>query len=194
MLGRPGGGPGGYVADSRAAQFGRRVALVEKAELRGICLNWGCIPSKVLDLFHRANEFGIAAQGVQADLAKAVLRSRKVVDRMVKGVAFLMRKNKIDVFRGEGVLRSPTELEVRPAGQVLTTKNVILATGARPRDLPNLLIDGGRTVIGSTEALQLGRTLEATPSELGFAVHPHPTLSEVLKEAALAVRGEAIHI
>src|SRR4051812_44245143 len=116
-----GGGPGGYVAAIRAAQLGMRVALVEKAELGGICLNWGCIPSKaliynaeVLDLFHRADEFGFALSGLQADLARAVERSRKVVDRMVKGVAFLMRKNKIDVHRGEALLRSNTEVEVRP--------------------------------------------------------------------------------
>ncbi len=157
-----GGGPGGYVAAIRAAQLGLRTALVEKAELGGICLNWGCIPSKalihnaeVLELVHRADEFGISLQNVQADLAKAVTRSRGVVDRMVKGVAFLMRKNKIDVVRGEGALRSPTEVEVRPEGQRLTTKHVILATGARPRSLPNLPLDG-QTVIGSYEALQLG--------------------------------------
>jgi dihydrolipoamide dehydrogenase len=159
-----GGGPGGYVAAIRAAQLGMRVALVEKAELGGICLNWGCIPSKaliynaeVLDLFHRADEFGFAVEGVQADLGKAVQRSRRVVDRMVKGVAFLMRKNKIEVFRGEAVLRSATEIEVRPDGQALTTRHIILATGARPRSLPNLPLDGDR-VIGSYEALQLGTT------------------------------------
>ncbi|MBI2760108.1 MAG: dihydrolipoyl dehydrogenase [Chloroflexi bacterium] len=159
-----GGGPGGYVAAIRAAQLGMRVALVEKADLGGICLNWGCIPSKalihnaeVLDLIHRADEFGFAVSGVQADLAKAVQRSRKVVDRMVKGVAFLMRKNKIDVVRGEATLRSATEIEVKPEGQVLTTKHVILATGARPLELPNLPIDG-QQVIGSYEALQTNET------------------------------------
>ena len=162
-----GGGPGGYVAAIRAAQLGLRTALVEKAELGGVCLNWGCIPSKalihnaeVLDLFHRADEFGIAVEGVQADLAKAVQRSRRVVDRMVKGVAFLMRKNKIDVLRGDALLHSPTDIEVRPEGQRLSTKNVVLATGARPRALPALPIDG-ETVIGSYEALQLGRVPES---------------------------------
>jgi dihydrolipoamide dehydrogenase len=162
-----GGGPGGYVAAIRAAQLGLRTALVEKAELGGICLNWGCIPSKalihnaeVLDLFHRADELGFQVEGLQADLAKAVLRSRTVVDRMVKGVAYLMRKNKIDVFRGDGVLRSATEVEVRPEGQLLSARNVILATGARPRQLPGLQIDG-QHVIGSYEALQLGRLPES---------------------------------
>jgi dihydrolipoamide dehydrogenase len=158
-----GGGPGGYVAAIRAAQLGLRVALVEREELGGICLNWGCIPSKalihnaeVLELFHRAEEFGITVQGLQADLARAVQRSRQIVDRMVRGVHYLMRKNKIDVVRGTGALRSATEVEVAPEGRVLTTRHVILATGARPRRLPGLEIDGER-VIGSYEALQLGR-------------------------------------
>lgn len=156
-----GGGPGGYVAAIRAAQLGLRVALVEKESLGGVCLNWGCIPSKaliynaeVVDLVRRADEFGITVTDMQADLAKAVARSRGIVDRMVKGVAFLMRKNKIDVVRGEGVLCSPTEVEVRPHGQVLTTKNVILATGARARQLPTMPLDG-RHVLGSYEAVNL---------------------------------------
>ncbi len=158
-----GGGPGGYVAAIRAAQLGLHVALVEREELGGICLNWGCIPSKalihnaeVLELFHRAEEFGFSVQGLQADLARAVQRSRQIVDRMVRGVHYLMRKNKIDVVRGTGALRSATEVEVAPEGRVLTTRHVILATGARPRRLPGLEIDGER-VIGSYEALQLGR-------------------------------------
>jgi dihydrolipoamide dehydrogenase len=155
-----GGGPGGYVAAIRAAQLGMRTGLVEKAELGGVCLNWGCIPSKalihnaeVLELVHRAGEFGITVADVQADLGKAVTRSRQVVDRMVKGVQYLMRKNKIEVIRGEAALRSPTAIEVRPEGQVLTTRHVILATGARPRTLPGLPVDGEH-VIGSYHALQ----------------------------------------
>lgn len=158
-----GGGPGGYVAAIRAAQLGLRVALVEREELGGICLNWGCIPSKalihnaeVVEHFQRAEEFGITVQGVQADLARAVQRSRQVVDRMVRGVHYLMRKNKIEVVRGTGTLRSATEVEVAPEGRVLSTRYVILATGARPRRLPGLETDGAR-VIGSYEALQLGQ-------------------------------------
>ncbi len=154
-----GGGPGGYVAAIRAAQLGLRTALVEKAELGGVCLNWGCIPSKalihnaeVLDLFHRAEDLGFTVTGVQADLSRAVQRSRRIVDRMVKGVAFLMRKNKIDVHRGEAVLTSATSVEVRPSGTVLDARSIILATGARPRQLPNLPVDGER-VIGSAQAL-----------------------------------------
>jgi dihydrolipoamide dehydrogenase len=162
-----GGGPGGYVAAIRAAQLGLRAAVVEHAELGGICLNWGCIPSKaliynaeVLTTVRRAGEFGIETGDVRADLAKAVLRSRRVVDRMVKGVQYLMRKNAIEVVHGEGILRSPTEIEVRPDGRRLTAKNIIIATGARPRELPALPIDG-RTVIGSYEALQLDRVPES---------------------------------
>lgn len=158
-----GGGPGGYVAAIRAAQLGLRVAVVEREELGGICLNWGCIPSKalihnaeVVEHFQRAEEFGITVQGVQADLARAVQRSRQVVDRMVRGVHYLMRKNKIEVVRGTGTLRSATEVEVAPEGRVLSTRYVILATGARPRRLPGLETDGAR-VIGSYEALQLGQ-------------------------------------
>ncbi len=154
-----GGGPGGYVAAIRAAQLGMRTGLVERAELGGVCLNWGCIPSKalihnaeVLDLFHRAEDLGFTVAGVQADIARAVQRSRRVVDRMVKGVAFLMRKNKIDVHRGEGVLTGAHTIEVRPSGTLLEARHIILATGARPRRLPNLPLDGER-VIGSTEAL-----------------------------------------
>src|SRR5207302_1160706 len=98
---------------------------------------------------------GFTVEGLRADLAKAVQRSRRVVDRMVKGVAFLMRKNKIEVFKGEAMLRSATEIEVRPEGRVLSTRHIVLATGSRPRDLPNLARDGER-VIGSTEALKLG--------------------------------------
>jgi dihydrolipoamide dehydrogenase len=158
-----GGGPGGYVAAIRAAQLGMRTGLVEKAELGGVCLNWGCIPSKalihnaeVLELVQRAGEFGISVENVQADLAKAVDRSRKVVDRMVKGVQYLMRKNKIEVIRGEAALRSPTEIEVRPDEQVLTTRHIVLATGARPRNIPTLPVDGEH-VIGSYQALQTGK-------------------------------------
>lgn len=158
-----GGGPGGYVAAIRAAQLGLHVALVEREELGGICLNWGCIPSKalihnaeVLELVHRADEFGLSVPGFQADLARAVQRSRQIVDRMVRGVHYLMRKNKIEVVRGTGTLRSTTEVEVAPEGRVLTARHVILATGARPRRLPGLEADGER-VIGSYEALQLGR-------------------------------------
>lgn len=192
-----GGGPGGYVAAIRAAQLGLRVALVEREELGGICLNWGCIPSKalihnaeVLELFHRAEEFGITVQGVQADLARAVQRSRQIVDRMVRGVQYLMRKNKIEVVRGAGMLRSAAEVEVAPEGRVLTARHVILATGARPRRLPGLEIDGER-VIGSYEALQLGRVpgavvvVGAGPVGLEFAYVWHVYGAQVTVVEAL---------
>jgi dihydrolipoamide dehydrogenase len=155
-----GGGPGGYVAAIRAAQLGMRVALVEREALGGICLNWGCIPSKallrnaeVLNLFHHAETFGIAVQGLQADYSKAVERSRGVVDRMVKGVAFLLRKNGVDVFPTTGYVRAPDRVELAD-GRQLQTRHLIVATGARPRALPGIALDGER-VITSREALAL---------------------------------------
>src|SRR5207302_10007363 len=106
-----GGGPGGYVAAIRAAQLGLKTALVERDELGGVCLNWGCIPSKallrnaeVLSLFHHAKDFGISADNVTADYGVALQRCLGIVDKQVKGVGFLMRKNKIDVVRGNGRL------------------------------------------------------------------------------------------
>ncbi len=152
-----GGGPGGYVAAIRAAQLGLRTALVEKAHLGGVCLNWGCIPTKALlrnaelahFLQHRAREFGFSFENLQMDYATAVKRSRRVVQRLVKGVGYLMKKNKIDVHTGTGRLRSPNEVEVTTeSGEttVLTTRNVILATGARPRTLPGVTVDGRRVL------------------------------------------------
>lgn len=159
-----GGGPGGYVAAIRAAQLKLKTALVERDTVGGICLNWGCIPSKallrnaeILELFHRASEFGFSMQGLQAELDPAVSRSREVVDRMVKGVQFLLRKNGVEVFAGSGGLLSANEVEVRPNGQRLQSRSVILATGARTRELPGLPIDGER-VITSRQALELRQT------------------------------------
>jgi dihydrolipoamide dehydrogenase len=155
-----GGGPGGYVAAIRAAQLGLRAAVVEREALGGICLNWGCIPSKallrnaeVLSLFKQAATFGISVQGLEADFGQAIDRSRGVVDRMVKGVQFLLRKNGVAVFQGSGCLRGPGEIEVSD-GQTLRAAHVILATGARPRALPGIELDGER-VLTSREALAL---------------------------------------
>ncbi|MCS6859667.1 MAG: dihydrolipoyl dehydrogenase [Abditibacteriales bacterium] len=155
-----GGGPGGYVAAIRAAQLGLRVALVEKDNLGGVCLNWGCIPTKallrsaeVLSLLRRAKEFGIAVDNVQADVGAAVERSRKIVERLVKGVQFLMQKNKVEVITGEGYLMGTHRVGVR-GGQSLEAKNIILATGGRPRALPGLEVDG-ETVLTSREAMML---------------------------------------
>jgi dihydrolipoamide dehydrogenase len=158
-----GSGPGGYVAAIRAAQLGFSTACVERAELGGICLNWGCIPTKallrsaeVLELFHRAKEFGIVVEGtVRADLAAMIKRSRDVSDRISKGVAFLFRKNKIEHVAGTGVLQprpgkqGPHRIEVTATNggkRVVTGRHVIVATGARARSLPGIAIDGERII------------------------------------------------
>ncbi len=157
-----GSGPGGYVAGVRAGQLGMRTAVVERAELGGICLNWGCIPSKallrnaeVLSLFREAERFGIHVDGLSADFGKAVDRSRQVVDRLTRGVGYLLKKSGVEVVRGEGALIDPATVRVSGEGErTLATSNVIVATGARQRELPNLPIDGS-VVITSREALDL---------------------------------------
>ncbi len=152
-----GGGPGGYVAAIRASQLGLKVGLVERERLGGICLNWGCIPTKALlrnaELAHiltkRAKDFGISFENLRLDYKAAVKRSRRVSERLVKGVEYLMRKNKITVHRGTAKLLSPTDVRVRDAdgrNTVLKARNVIVATGARPRSIPGVEIDGQRVV------------------------------------------------
>jgi len=152
-----GGGPGGYVAAIRAAQLGLQVALVERERLGGVCLNWGCIPSKALlrnaelahVLTHRAREFGISFDNLHLDYAAAVKRSRRVAERLVKGVHFLMRKNKIAVFQGTGYLLGPDQVRVTDGDgneQVLRAGSIIVATGARPRSIPGVEIDGARVL------------------------------------------------
>ena len=156
-----GAGPGGYVAAIRAAQLGLKTAVVERDELGGVCLNWGCIPSKallknaeVLSLLHRAEEFGFQFDNLRVDYAKAVERSRQVVDRNTKGVASLLRKNKVEHIKGEATLKDSHAVQIAPEGRVIRTKNVILATGARPRSIPALPLDGD-VVISSREALEM---------------------------------------
>ena len=157
-----GAGPGGYVAAIRAAQLGMSVALVERDEVGGVCLNWGCIPSKALLrnaeivklIRERSHEFGITFDNVSFDFGKAVERSRVVVQRLVGGVKALLKKNGVEHFQGSGYLKSATEVEIRDAGQTLTGKNVIIATGTRHRSLP-MLPDDGELVITSREALEL---------------------------------------
>jgi len=156
-----GGGPGGYVAAIRAAQLGLRTAVVERDAVGGICLNWGCIPSKallknaeVLGYMRRAKEFGITFDNLRWDMGKAIDRSRQVVNRLTKGVEFLLKKNKVDLFIGTGYVTSPNQVEVQADGRKLTTKNILVATGARSRNLPGLTIDG-KSVITSREALEL---------------------------------------
>jgi len=145
-----GGGPGGYVAAIRAAQLGLKTAVVEREHLGGICLNWGCIPTKallrsseILHLFHRAAEFGLAADNIRFDVTKIVERSRKVAAQLSNGVKFLMKKNKVTVLDGEAKLTSRTQITVtgKSAG-TYAAKNIIIATGARARSLPGLEPDG----------------------------------------------------
>jgi dihydrolipoyl dehydrogenase len=147
-----GGGPGGYVAAIRAAQLGLKTAVVEEAQLGGICLNWGCIPTKALlrtseinHLLHHLDPYGFAAKDVSFDLRKIVERSRKVAKQLSDGVRFLMRKNKIDVIEGRATLAGQGRLAVAKDGKPVGTfaaKHIILATGARARSLPGLEPDG----------------------------------------------------
>ncbi len=147
-----GGGPGGYVTAIRAAQLGMKAACVEREHLGGICLNWGCIPTKALlrtsEVYHlmeRADEFGLKVEGVSFDMEKIVKRSRRVARRLSGGVAHLLKKNEVAVFDGHGKLAGKGKLEVSAGGKViagLTAKHIILATGARARTLPGLEPDG----------------------------------------------------
>ncbi len=147
-----GGGPGGYVAAIRAAQLGMKTAVVEREHLGGICLNWGCIPTKALlrsseigHLLHRLDEFGFAADNIRFDLPKIVKRSRMVAGRLSQGVKGLLRKNKVTVIDGHGTLagkgRVAVEKDAKPVAD-LQAKHIILATGARARSLPGLEPDG----------------------------------------------------
>jgi len=160
-----GSGPGGYVAAIRAAQLGMNVAVVEKENLGGICLNWGCIPTKsllksaqVFEYTVHAAEYGLSVpDGVKADFPAMVKRSRDVAEGMSKGVQFLMKKNKIEVINGFGRLADKNTVEVVDEAGKRTTysaKNIILATGARSRELPNLKQDGEK-IIGYRQALTL---------------------------------------
>ncbi len=148
-----GSGPGGYVAAIRCAQLGLKTAIVERENLGGICLNWGCIPTKALlrsaEVFHQmkhAKDYGLAATGISADLNAVVARSRGVAKQLNQGVTHLMKKNKIAVHMGEGRLTAPGQLEVTGAKgtETLSAKHVIIATGARARDLPFAKADGQR--------------------------------------------------
>ncbi|HUD94023.1 dihydrolipoyl dehydrogenase [Sphingobium sp.] len=148
-----GSGPGGYVAAIRAAQLGLKTAIVERENLGGICLNWGCIPTKALlrsaEIFHymqHAGDYGLVAEKISADIAAVVKRSRGVAKQLNQGVTHLMKKNKITVHMGDGKLLGKGKLSVTKDGKTeeLTAKNIIVATGARARDLPFAPADGKR--------------------------------------------------
>ena len=159
-----GSGPGGYPAAIRASQLGLKVAIIEKESLGGVCLNWGCIPTKALlksaqvyEYLKHSNDYGIEASGVQHNFPAVIKRSRGVADKMSKGVQFLMRKNKVDVIMGYGKLKAKGQLEVTAADntkQIVEAKYIIIATGGRGRELPNLPVDG-KKIIGYREAMTL---------------------------------------
>ena len=159
-----GSGPGGYPAAIRASQLGLKVAIVEKESLGGVCLNWGCIPTKALiksaqvyDYVKHSASYGITTTGVNHDFGAVIKRSRGVADKMSKGVQFLMKKNKIEVIMGYGKVLSRGKVEVKDAEgktQVVDTKYIIIATGGRTKELPNLKQDG-KKVIGYRDAMVL---------------------------------------
>ena len=156
-----GSGPGGYVAAIRAGQLGLKAAVIEKEALGGTCLNWGCIPTKALlknaeivSYVRRAEEFGLKFDGFHADYEVAMARSRRVVDRNTRGVRFLLRKNNVDHIEGTGRLAGANRVAVEPSGDVVEAKNIIIATGSRPRSVPSLPVDGNR-IITSRESIVL---------------------------------------
>jgi len=159
-----GSGPGGYVAAIRASQLGMKVGVVEKENLGGICLNWGCIPTKALlksaqvfEYASHAADYGVLANDVKPNFEKMIARSRDVASNMSKGIEFLFKKNKIEVINGFGKLIGKGKVEVTNSDgktQEVTAKHIILATGARSRELPNLKQDGGK-IIGYRQALSL---------------------------------------
>lgn len=161
-----GSGPGGYVAAIRASQLGLKTAVVEKAELGGVCLNWGCIPTKALlksanvfEYVKHAADYGIQLKEASADLSSMVKRSRDVAAGMSKGVQFLLKKNKIDQLPGHGKLKKGGKVEVTDAAgnkTEYTAKHIILATGSRSRELPSMKPDG-KKIIGYREAMVLGQ-------------------------------------
>ena len=166
-----GAGPGGYVAAIRAAQLGLHVACVERENLGGICLNWGCIPTKALirsaevyQLFQHGKNFGLSTEGIAFDFSEIVKRSRKISERLTKGVGFLFKKHNVTHISGHAQLTTQKTVEVRSASggetQTLKALNIIIATGARPRPLPGIAFDGKR-IITSKEAMLLDRVPES---------------------------------
>ncbi len=159
-----GSGPGGYVTAIRASQLGFKTAIIEKENLGGICLNWGCIPTKALlksaqvfEYLNHAKDYGISADNVTADFGAVIKRSRDVADGMSKGIQFLMKKNKIDVIMGVAKIKAGKKVDVTGADGKITTYNgnhIIVATGARSKQLPNLPQDG-KKIIGYREAMSL---------------------------------------
>lgn len=165
-----GSGPGGYVAAIRASQLGKKVAVIEKSDLGGVCLNWGCIPTKALlksaqvfDYVNHAADYGINIKGYEADFDGMIKRSRGVASNMSKGVEFLMKKNKITIIKGAGKLAGKGSIEVTAADgkkEKIEADHIILATGARSRELPNVKIDG-KKIVGYHDAMVLPKQPES---------------------------------
>jgi dihydrolipoamide dehydrogenase len=158
-----GGGPGGYVAAVRASQLGLKTALVEKEQLGGTCLNWGCIPTKallrnaeVIHLLSKGRTFGFNIENLSIDYEAAYKRSRSIVNRQTKRVALLMKKNKIAVFEGTGRLKNKSEIVIDPSGELIRAHSIIIATGAKPRSLPDIAFDHQK-IINFRDALSLKR-------------------------------------
>ncbi|MEN8249893.1 MAG: dihydrolipoyl dehydrogenase [Bacteroidota bacterium] len=165
-----GSGPGGYVAAIRASQLGMKVGVVEKAELGGICLNWGCIPTKALlksanvfEYIQHAQDYGIEVKDASVDFGGMISRSRGVADAMSKGIQFLFKKNKIDIINGFGKLKAAKKVEVDLDGNKsdYEAEHIIIATGARSKELPSMPIDG-KKIIGYRKAM----TLEERPKKM----------------------------
>ena len=165
-----GSGPGGYVTAIRASQLGFNTAIVEKESLGGVCLNWGCIPTKALlksaevyNYLKKSEDYGISAENVSSDFGKVINRSRSVADTMSKGVNFLMKKNKITVIKGHATINSDKTITIQDKKDtyIISGSHVIIATGARSREI-NSLVQNGKNIIGYREAM----TLEKQPKDL----------------------------
>ena len=167
-----GAGPGGYVAAIRATQLGQKVAVIEQDRPGGVCLNWGCVPSKALltgaelveNLRKHGETFGVAADGIRLDYAKLIDHSRKSADRLCKGVQALFKKNRIEFVKGRGRLAGPTRVEVSgESDRIVEASHILLATGSRERVPPGFEVDG-ECLLTSREALESRRIpLESTP-------------------------------
>ena len=156
-----GGGPGGYVAAIRASQLGLKTALIEKESLGGTCLNWGCVPTKsllrnaeVIHLLSEGRSFGFSFENLTVDYGAAYKRSRQVVSRQTKRIGFLMKNNKIAVYEGTARFESPNEIVIDPSGEALHAENIIIATGAKSRQIPGVDFDGEK-IITFRRALEL---------------------------------------
>lgn len=168
-----GGGPGGYVAAIRASQLGLKTVVIDKDNLGGICLNWGCIPTKSLlknaelydQMKNHSTDFGLSVKGLEFDFSKIIKRSRDISDRIVKNVELLIKKNKIDRVRGFGKLVSANDIEIYDQegkkSETISADNIIIATGASPKGIPTIPVDR-EMIITSTEAM----TLSELPKEL----------------------------